>query len=85
LSGGGALVAWSSLIAVVGFARVPVLDRARTCFLPVVSGLALATVIAVLTSSRADDEGPAFRTVGLRLLSCLAAAGRHGRATLRSG
>jgi hypothetical protein len=47
-SGGGTLVAWSSLIAVAGFARVPVLDLARRCFIPVVTGLVLATVIAVL-------------------------------------
>jgi len=47
-SGGGTLVAWSSLIAVAGFARVPVLDLARRCFLPVVSGLVLATIVAVL-------------------------------------
>ncbi|MBM0257996.1 transposase [Micromonospora sp. 4G55] len=38
-SGGGTLVAWSSLIAVAGFARVPVIDLARRCFIPVVSGL----------------------------------------------
>lgn len=47
-SGGGTLVAWSSLIAVAGFARVPVLELARRCFFPVVTGLVLATVVAVL-------------------------------------
>ncbi|WP_028653146.1 hypothetical protein [Nocardioides halotolerans] len=47
-SGGGTLVAWSSLIAVAGFARVPVLDLARRCFIPVVSGLVLATIVAVV-------------------------------------
>lgn len=47
-SGGGTLVAWSSLIAVAGFARVPVLTLARKCFLPVVTGLVLATVFAIL-------------------------------------
>jgi hypothetical protein len=47
-SGGGTLVAWSSLIAVAGFARVPVIDLARRCFIPVVAGLALATLVAVL-------------------------------------
>jgi hypothetical protein len=47
-SGGGTLVAWSSLIAVAGFARVPVLELARRCFLPVVSGLVLATIVAVV-------------------------------------
>jgi hypothetical protein len=47
-SGGGTLVAWSSLIAVAGFARVPVIDLARRCFIPVVVGLVLSTVVAVL-------------------------------------
>jgi hypothetical protein len=47
-SGGGTLVAWSSLIAVAGFARVPVLELARRCFIPVVSGLVLATIVAVV-------------------------------------
>ncbi|WP_235999002.1 hypothetical protein [Qaidamihabitans albus] len=47
-SGGGTLVAWSSLIAVAGFARVPVLDLARRCFLPVMCGLAAAAVVAVV-------------------------------------
>jgi hypothetical protein len=46
-SGGGTLVAWSSLIAVAGFARVPVLALARTCFIPVVSGLIVGTLVAV--------------------------------------
>ena len=45
-SGGGTLVAWSSLVAVAGFARVPVLSLARKCFVPVMSGLFIATVIA---------------------------------------
>jgi hypothetical protein len=47
-SGGGTLVAWSSLIAVAGFARVPVLELARRCFIPVVSGLVLSTIVAVV-------------------------------------
>jgi hypothetical protein len=47
-SGGGTLVAWSSLIAVAGFARVPVIELARRCFIPVVTGLVLATIFAVL-------------------------------------
>ncbi|MEH3136644.1 MAG: hypothetical protein PGN30_16770 [Mycolicibacterium neoaurum] len=46
-SGGGTLVAWSSLVAVAGFARVPVLTLARKCFVPVMSGLVLCTVAAV--------------------------------------
>ncbi|MEE6165226.1 MULTISPECIES: hypothetical protein [unclassified Mycolicibacterium] len=47
-SGGGTLVAWSSLVAVAGFARVPVLSLARKCFLPVMTGLVLATVVAII-------------------------------------
>ncbi|CDO09749.1 hypothetical protein C1S82_08260 [Mycolicibacterium cosmeticum] len=47
-SGGGTLVAWSSLVAVAGFARVPVLTLARKCFVPVVTGLVLSTVFAIL-------------------------------------
>jgi hypothetical protein len=47
-SGGGTLVAWSSLLAVAGFARVPVVELARRCFLPVVAGLVVCTVVGVL-------------------------------------
>jgi hypothetical protein len=47
-SGGGTLVAWSSLLAVAGFARVPVVELARRCFVPVVSGLVVATILAVI-------------------------------------
>ncbi|WP_063130885.1 hypothetical protein [Nocardia fusca] len=47
-SGGGTFVAWSSLIAVAGFARVPVLELARRCFLPVITGLVISTALSVL-------------------------------------
>ncbi|WP_200305936.1 hypothetical protein [Paracraurococcus ruber] len=47
-TGGGTLIAWSSLIAVAGFCRVPVLDLARMLFLPVCAGLILSTLLAVL-------------------------------------
>ena len=47
-TGGGTLIAWSSLIAVAGFARVPVLEVVRILFLPVVSGLVLSTIVAVV-------------------------------------
>jgi len=47
-SGGGVLIAWSSLIAVAGFARVNVLDLARAGFVPVIVGLAVATTVAVI-------------------------------------
>ncbi|MSW63772.1 MAG: hypothetical protein F2825_02655, partial [Actinobacteria bacterium] len=36
-SGGGTLVAWSSLLAVAGFVRVPAVELARRCFLPVMT------------------------------------------------
>jgi len=47
-TGGGTLIAWSSLIAVAGFARVPVLDAVRILFLPVVAGLVASTIVAVV-------------------------------------
>jgi hypothetical protein len=47
-SGGGTLVAWSSLLAVAGFVRVPAVELARRCFVPVMAGLVVATVVAVL-------------------------------------
>ena len=45
-TGGGTLVAWSSLIAVAGFARVPVMELVRVLAIPVISGLILAAVLA---------------------------------------
>lgn len=47
-TGGGTLIAWSSLIAVAGFARVPVLDAVRALLFPVVTGLVISTMCAVL-------------------------------------
>jgi hypothetical protein len=47
-SGGGTLVAWSSLLAVAGFVRVPAVELARRCFIPVVAGLVVCTVFAVV-------------------------------------
>jgi len=47
-SGGGTLVAWSSLLAVAGFVRVPAVELARRCFVPVVAGLVVCTVFAVV-------------------------------------
>ncbi|MGR4868118.1 hypothetical protein ACIPRI_04520 [Variovorax sp. LARHSF232] len=46
-TGGGTLIAWSSLIAVAGFARVPVLSAVRALMLPVITGLVVATGCAV--------------------------------------
>ena len=47
-TGGGTLIAWSSLIAVTGFCRVPVLEAVRVLFLPVCAGLMVSTLLAVL-------------------------------------
>ncbi|WP_149540204.1 hypothetical protein [Siccirubricoccus phaeus] len=47
-TGGGCLIAWSSLIAVAGFCRVPVLEVVRVLFLPVIAGLVLSTLAAVV-------------------------------------
>ncbi|WP_025333864.1 hypothetical protein [Paenibacillus sabinae] len=47
-AGGGTLIAWSSLVAVAGFAGVSAIDLARKNFLPVVVGLIVATVAGVL-------------------------------------
>lgn len=47
-TGGGTLIAWSSLIAVAGFARVHVLDLVRALMPPVLLGLFISTVCAVL-------------------------------------
>jgi len=46
--GGGTLIAWSSLVAVAGFAKVPVMDLVRKSFIPVITGLILSTIIALL-------------------------------------
>lgn len=45
--GGGTLIAWSSLVAVAGFAKVPVLELVRKSFFPVIIGLILSTVIGL--------------------------------------
>jgi hypothetical protein len=47
-AGGGVLVAWSSLLVVAGVTRVPVIDLARKCFVPVVAGLVVSTLFAAL-------------------------------------
>ncbi|SDC32417.1 hypothetical protein SAMN05421663_10276 [Terribacillus halophilus] len=45
--GGGTLIAWSSIVAIAGFARVPVMELVRQCFIPVVIGLVLSTIIGI--------------------------------------
>jgi uncharacterized membrane protein len=47
-TGGGTLIAWSSLIAVAGFARVPVFEIVRAALVPVLVGLAVSTICAVI-------------------------------------
>ncbi len=47
-TGGGTLIAWSSLVAVAGFCGVSVLELARKNFIPVITGLFVATLFAVL-------------------------------------
>ncbi|WP_430786325.1 hypothetical protein VBD025_13505 [Virgibacillus flavescens] len=46
-TGGGTIVAWSSLIAVAGFCGVPVMDLVRKNFIPVIAGLVISTLLAV--------------------------------------
>jgi hypothetical protein len=47
-TGGGTLIAWSSLLAVAGVARVPVQELVRQLFVPVVAGLAASTALSTL-------------------------------------
>ncbi|WP_026567523.1 hypothetical protein [Bacillus sp. UNC41MFS5] len=47
-SGGGTLIAWSSLVAVAGFLQISPLELARKNFFPVITGLFLATILAVI-------------------------------------
>ncbi|WP_077303395.1 hypothetical protein [Virgibacillus pantothenticus] len=46
-TGGGTLVAWSSLVAIAGFCGVSVMELVRKNFIPVIAGLLVATSIAV--------------------------------------
>lgn len=47
-SGGGTIVAWSTLVAVAGIAGVSALDLVRRNFVPVIAGLIVATIVGVL-------------------------------------
>jgi hypothetical protein len=47
-TGGGTLIAWSSLIAVAGFARVPVFQIVNAVLVPVLVGLGVSTLCAVV-------------------------------------
>ena len=46
-TGGGTIIAWSSLIAIAGFCGVSVMDLVRKNFFPVIIGLIVMTFIAV--------------------------------------
>ncbi|ASN05955.1 hypothetical protein [Virgibacillus necropolis] len=46
-TGGGTLVAWSSLIAIAGFCGVSVMDLVRKNFIPVITGLLISTLVAI--------------------------------------
>ncbi|GAB3064256.1 hypothetical protein [Virgibacillus ainsalahensis] len=47
-TGGGTIVAWSSLIAIAGFCGVSVMELVRKNFIPVMLGLFISTTVAVL-------------------------------------
>ncbi|MEH3132142.1 MAG: transporter, IT superfamily protein [Mycolicibacterium neoaurum] len=47
-TGGGTLVIWSSLIVVAGLTGVSVIDLARRLFIPVITGLLVATSVAAV-------------------------------------
>lgn len=47
-TGGGTLVAWSSLVAVAGVTGISVIELTRRLFIPVVSGLCIAALVAPL-------------------------------------
>ena len=47
-TGGGTIVAWSSLVAVAGFAGISAQEVVRKTFLPVVLGMTIATILGVI-------------------------------------
>ncbi|REJ08837.1 hypothetical protein [Halobacillus trueperi] len=47
-TGGGTIIAWSSLIAIAGFCGVPVMELVRKNFIPVMLGLIASTIVALL-------------------------------------
>ncbi|OLO39075.1 hypothetical protein BTR23_08400 [Alkalihalophilus pseudofirmus] len=46
--GGGTLIAWSPIIAIAGFAKIPVMELVRKSFIPVIIGLTVSTIVALL-------------------------------------
>lgn len=51
-TGGGTIVAWSSLIAIAGFCGVSVMDLVRKNFFPVMLGLFISTLIRYFSCNR---------------------------------
>ncbi|MBB6444462.1 hypothetical protein [Bacillus benzoevorans] len=47
-SGGGTIIAWSSLVAIAGFLQISPIELARKNFIPVMVGLFIATFIAII-------------------------------------
>ncbi|MBD8004326.1 hypothetical protein [Bacillus norwichensis] len=47
-TGGGTLIAWSSLVAVAGFLKISPIELARRNFIPVMVSLFIATTVAIL-------------------------------------
>jgi len=47
-TGGGTLVAWSPIVAIAAFANVSITELVRKSFLPVITGLLVATVVGLI-------------------------------------
>lgn len=47
-TGGGTIVAWSSVIAIAGFCGISVMDLVRKNFIPVTLGLMVSTILALI-------------------------------------
>ncbi|MCP8615779.1 hypothetical protein [Salirhabdus salicampi] len=47
-TGGGTIIAWSSVIAIAGFCGISVMELVRKNFLPVMIGLILSTTVAII-------------------------------------
>ena len=47
-AGGGTIIAWSSLVAIAGFLQISPMELARKNFIPVITGLFIATLVAII-------------------------------------
>ena len=47
-AGGGTIIAWSSLVAIAGFLQISPIELARKNFIPVMIGLFIATLVAII-------------------------------------